>query len=475
MIPRHALQALCDERAPLLFPIETFSRELDYRLWLGALMASRGHRVLIGDESAFYRLAQLGVLKGGVYLGKLFSPFRTAERSLYDFYKARGFGFIHLDEEGAVWPGEGEAFDRQLATRIDPHVLDERDHMFTWGDRQRDFYRSLGARCTDHIVTTGHPRFDLYKPPYMDFFTQEADRYRERYGDFLLLNSNLASVNSYRSGVAFYLSEKLGMLAEADHYSQVTSRWRSALEQLADFVEVAFALSERYPERQIVIRPHPSEDHYLYNQAFAGRDNVHVVYEGAIGAWLVACSAMVHYNCTTAIEASLLNKPVINFCKRDEDGFSNYLPNSLGLSCRTERQVFDVLEAYWEDESAYEPALIEPRASKLLYNLEHDSVGAVTERLESIIQEDRAPNRRAPTSAALDLVEQARYRLAQGKYVARRRLGNRGASLFNQKFEGFKGEVIDRKLEALRRVLPARAAAVRTKIHSPLLISMCEV
>ena len=178
-------------RTNILFPIEIINREVDFRLFLACAYARPDNRIYVGRHTYLRHL--IGQLNGGVYLGKnlILPRFPEAKLDLYQKAKAHGFTVAQLEEEGAVHPGDAESWKRVFLRRLDPSVLKADDYICTWGDFPRDYYRSLHPPCEDHIVTTGHPRFDLYRPEYRSFYDDEVLQLRERFGFAAFLRGNL--------------------------------------------------------------------------------------------------------------------------------------------------------------------------------------------------------------------------------------------------------------------------------------------
>ena len=54
------------------------------------------------------------------------------------------------------------------------------------------------------------------------------------------------------------------------------------------FLKLVPILAEKFPEKSIVIRPHPSESFEAWRAAGNGFDNVHVVHKGHVHPWLLA-------------------------------------------------------------------------------------------------------------------------------------------------------------------------------------------
>jgi len=89
------------------------------------------------------------------------------------------------------------------------------------------------------------------------------------------------------------------------------------------------AIAAAFPEHTIVVRPHPAEDHAAWKEAAGDHTNVRVVSEKSVIPWLIACGALVHNGCTTAVEAAVLDRPAIAFRPVSHKGFDFEFPDSL--------------------------------------------------------------------------------------------------------------------------------------------------
>lgn len=462
-----------DDRVNVLFPIETFSRELDYRLLLGHALMRDDTRIFIGSESAFARLIQLGLMRGGVYVGKLFDPLYTQNRGRYELFKAAGFDLLHYDEEGAVYPGGPSDWEAHLKLRLDPGMLDSRDHVCTWGQFQEDVYRNI-APSGVHVSTTGHPRFDLYKERYRGYYEEDVIALREEFGDFVLVNSNTALANPASGRMDHYFSGQMFM-RDLDKYKLLVSRWSDSIHQLSSFVVLVCELALRMPSRTIVIRPHPSEDQRFFKAVFRLLPNVHVVYRGAVGPWLGAAQAVIHDGCTTAIEGYLYDRPVINYRAGASDDSNHFLPNIFGSRAETIDGCVELLDEVFagrherfKDDMAQTLAR-HPQASALLHNLDHDAVELTRPLFDALVDAVPSQRRRSPRGTVLTALEQGRSNIYDLK---RKRMEQRTGITHEstQKFTGFYPEEIARRVEAMRRC--CGSAPLQLRVHSRQLISL---
>lgn len=362
----------------LLFPIETLSRELDIRLVLSAMLARPGRRIYIGEKRLLHSIG--AHLDGGVYLGKfVFQRVMHGNSRHFRRLLARGIRFVYLDEEGGVWQGDEEEWKRILPTRLDPSLFHDDELFLIWGKFQNDFYlENYPQARSQRFEIVGHPRFDLYKPEWNDFFAEETAQLRQRYGDFVLLNTNLGAAN-HVNGPQVAFSKRMGYYnLDGSLNPSYVPYWELKTHVLASFVRLVHELSGRIDQR-IVVRPHPSESIDFYRYALAGLANVEVVREGAVTPWLHACKALIHDGCTTAIEARLAEKPVINWRPGGAAEFEHLLANSIGVRCRTTDEVVAVLRGDKAGEMLTDE---NGRLHKMLDNFNRESISRTVELID---------------------------------------------------------------------------------------------
>jgi surface carbohydrate biosynthesis protein len=307
------------QTATLIIPVESQVRELDAKLLLACVAVERGFPVVLGSR-AFVHHAMASFPRG-VYLAK---SMRKMSDRMFDIIPKLGHDIVAWDEEGLVRFPDRFYYQRRLSARALANVK----LLMAWGEDDaralRDFEGHPG--CPIHV--TGNPRVDLMRPELRGFFDAEAANLRARHGDFMLVNTNFSGLNHFHDG----LSELKTNLAPhggfvPDPFMAGRAAFRSRI--LEHFVRLVPFLSRSFPERTIVVRPHPSENHRLWREVAQGLDNVEVVNEGNVAAWLLAARALIHNGCTTAVEATVLGTPAVAFQPVTDAVYDMHLPNSL--------------------------------------------------------------------------------------------------------------------------------------------------
>jgi surface carbohydrate biosynthesis protein len=304
---------------PVLIPIETASRELLYKVVLSSILAERRIPCYLGSKRAIHTL--LNAEKGYVYLDKGFH--KGQSETLHARIASREGLVVNLDEEGAVDFPDGST----LRNRYPDELFHSADKVFLWGREQESRIRTEGIQ-TDKIVVTGHPRFELLKAPYRFLYEADAVRLRGRFGPFILVNTNMGFGNNIR-GNAWVRSN---YASRFDHLDRIMD----FDDQKFDTMIAGIHAIRQITSLPIVVRPHPEENASLYVDSLKDVDNVHVVFEGSVVEWLVACELMIHPDCTTAIEARMLGKKAISCLPSDSPmDLVTQLPLKASSVCNT--------------------------------------------------------------------------------------------------------------------------------------------
>ncbi len=460
--------------ANLLFPVEFMNRELDFRLFLAALSANRQRRVFIGKADALGSV--MSEVRGGVYVGKdVLRPYFTSDVRGYNRLKDRGFVLTHLDEEGAVYMGDEAQWRDNLKRRLDARVFHASDYICAWGRFQRDVFRHENPALSDHIVATGHPRFDLYKPSFRRFFAEDTEALRQRLGPFILINTNFPRAN-HGLGPRYVFSKYYSYKPDdAEERNWFVDKWAHYHRIFGGFVQLTHRLATAYPERTIVLRPHPSEDHEAYRAMTRGLANVKVIFEGSVTPWILASDGLIHNGCTTAIETHMSGKPIVNFRPVRDEGHDKYLPNAFGQDAHSVEDAVELVGRWGtEDDGAGDSSRLDERARKLLGNLETDSFAELMAVMERALGTAERPT---PTRGRRVLAREGRRRaFERAKGVVRPLFRERQAMArrTKRKFPGFVESDLKNRMARVRAIV-GRDARCRRLSSELLLIESSDV
>lgn len=305
-------------KSSVIIPIETKSREFHGKLFLALHLLKMGHPVLLGEQSRLWDYCDL--VEPGLYLDKSVAATRV---SWFERCRAVGHEVVSWDEEGLVF------FDDWLyrKQRIEPKAIDQVFRFFAWGEVQREAICKEYPQYRGKIALCGNPRFDFLRPELRVFYQPAVDALKVRFGPMILVNTNFAFYNHYKSP-----EEVRQLMAQYPIASEpgYMDKWIAMHKEMHfAYLEMVPQLLARYPEHAVVVRPHPSENHAPWLELAKTHPRLHVDSTGNVHEWILASEAVIHFNCTTAVESFLLDVPAIAYRPARYPRYENYLPNAL--------------------------------------------------------------------------------------------------------------------------------------------------
>jgi surface carbohydrate biosynthesis protein len=322
-------------KGTLIIPVENQVRELDPKLLLAYVAAKRGFSSILGFRREIH--FHISSFPPGIYLSKSMT---AASDLMFQIMRKLGHEIVAWDEEALVHLPPDTYFSRRLS----PVAMEFVSHMLAWGQDNAELwqqYPHLPNGAEIHV--TGNPRNDLLRPEIRDYYEEMVGELRERYGDFILINTNFNHVNAFYPGLNLFVPpDKPGKTPEYGRAARGMTReyaegFRDHKQAIFEkFQQLIPAVEKTFPKYNIVVRPHPTENQEIYRQISAECKQVKVTNEGNVVPWLMAAKALIHNGCTTGVEAYVVGVPAISYRATVNDyydyGFYR-LPNLLSHQC----------------------------------------------------------------------------------------------------------------------------------------------
>ena len=146
--------------------VEISVRELDSKLLLATLSASKGHQVIISDIIGIEKGVKSGVLAPGIFHTKSLTPSKdkiARHKQLIE----KGFGITSIDEEGAL---NDHGYDRFAKTRYSEDMIEQTQAVFGWGDEDTETLKKYYPKFAHRIYKTGSPRADLWGKTFSSYW-----------------------------------------------------------------------------------------------------------------------------------------------------------------------------------------------------------------------------------------------------------------------------------------------------------------
>ena len=216
---------------------------------------------------------------------------RPNNRDLLIRYKEKGIRVGVLDTEGAG--GRSASEFAQLVAH--GGAADIVDFYCVWGPAQLE---ALAPLLGERLRLTGCPRYDYCAQPW-----RQALHRPDLPPGYVLINTNFPTVNPRYSGGA--RDERRTVVRVGFSKDMANAYLAAAQRALAGMVELSGKLAERLPEQRFVLRPHPFESMDVYRE-LERLPNFSVRQQGTSLDWLEGASLLLHLNCSTAVEATML-------------------------------------------------------------------------------------------------------------------------------------------------------------------------
>jgi surface carbohydrate biosynthesis protein len=304
----------------LIIPCETQAREFDAKLLLACFGAERGFRVITGSKKEINK--RIGSMPRSLFVSKSLTGRNVL---MYELLDRLGHTVVCGDEEALVYASPAS----YLQHKVSAPTLRRARTLLAWGPRNEQLWREYEGYHGAPIHVTGNARMDLLRPELRPLFEAEVARIRDRYGRFVLINTNFSRLNHYFPG-----QSRQRRVLETDaagrggaHLVHGLAAHKARLYE--HFTTMVPALARACPDCTIVLRPHPSERRETWRDLTRDHTNVRVVHEGSVVPWLIASQLMIHNGCQTAVEAYLLGAAAIAYQPTTSEEFDLQLPNLL--------------------------------------------------------------------------------------------------------------------------------------------------
>lgn len=224
--------------------------------------------------------------------------FRKNNLELVRLYKKLGIVVAVVDTEGLTASPEHYA---QLIHSVGSMELV--DLYCVWGRGQYEAVRACGELADSRLVLTGCQRNDFASYPW------RAALRSHREADYVLINTNFPVANPrFSAGQSAEIETMLGNNVKRSFAEQFV---RDNVEVCEKVKSTIARLAHDFPHQRFVLRPHPFERLEGYVE-LSQLNNVEVIQEGTSFEWLACAKLLLHLNCSTAIEATMLGVPALS-------------------------------------------------------------------------------------------------------------------------------------------------------------------
>ncbi|MFN3648005.1 MAG: surface carbohydrate biosynthesis protein [Armatimonadota bacterium] len=212
------------------------------------------------------------------------------------------------------------------------------DKFLVWGPYVERALQSGGV-APDRLHVTGCPRFDFYADKF-----RALSSTREDFLGALGIKNAAAPAILWCTNTTYFARDHRRII---DRYVKragwTTERVQMMLsdetEQFNRHSALVKGLARRHPDWNFIIKVHPAEGIHPYLPLVEGASNLFLAYNSPIREFLIHSDVLLQRNCTTATEAWMLGRPVLDLAMGT---YHRQARNQFQVGCQS---VFSVDEA----------------------------------------------------------------------------------------------------------------------------------
>jgi len=250
---------------------------------------------------------------------------------LLERYQKSGIKVGVLDTEGTAGKNSDEF--AKLVKKVDN--LDVVDLYCLWGEDQYNSFIKFNLLSDNKLKITGCPRYDFCHQSLRSALPTIND-----IENYILINTNFPTANPrFTTSLKDEVDTMIKVGFDSDFATQFVNDSKATYQKI---IKLIIKIAYKFPKNNFVLRPHPFENIEAYNQLL-DFNNVFILQKGTSLEWINSAKALVHLNCSTAIEAAMLDKYAISLEWLNTR--SLLVPNAKNISfnINSESQLFKAL------------------------------------------------------------------------------------------------------------------------------------
>ena len=331
-----SIKITSDDAPLLIIPVEIQVRELISRIILSAFAVNRGYRVILGKDRVVRRHAPY--LPKGVILDKgLGLPRHGKPQRL----KKLGHIVTAIDEEGTGFYGSPDQF---MALQLADETLAAAGKWFCISDKMYQAAKNEYPHHAHKFVTTGMLRTDAWRNEFREFYQDEVNAIKNKQGPYILFCSNFGRIIHGRGDkfVSKQIKGQRSSFKEIEKHNEQIKK--QGAENLEKFLEVIPKINQWYPDRKIIIRPHPAESVKFWKTQFRDNEHIEVISNGVATNWILGSDCLFHHGCTTGVEAEIMGKAHVMYAPKDDAHHDTELMKAFAPIAKTENQLRKLMD-----------------------------------------------------------------------------------------------------------------------------------
>ena len=318
---------------------EFYKREFLSNLLLSIIAAKKNFNVYIGSNNVFNILHKKRLLSPGIFHTKSLSH-GTKKTNFHKELKIDKFIITSIDQEHGVID-KGSFDDLFIKPRVDIKDLSFCDTYFCWGKFDFKYLKKKFKKNLFYI--SGSPRVDLWKEKFDKLWKKKVIK-----KNYVLFVSNFSFTNNYYPFKEILQRKKLEnyYLRSPNLKKEEIEYFKYQVKSMKKFTNLILNFSKKFPNEDIILRPHPTEKIEYWQNKFKNYENIKIKPEGDLSTYIRNAKLVVQDGCTSAMESYISNIPVINYIpvRSNKHSLGQFIKN-MSLNIYSEEKFFKVFKS----------------------------------------------------------------------------------------------------------------------------------
>ncbi|MEP5611126.1 MAG: surface carbohydrate biosynthesis protein [Cyclobacteriaceae bacterium] len=360
----------------LIIPVEVKAREFYSRLMVALESVNIGFDVIFGSQDQIVKY--IDRIPAGLYFDKSIS---INKQIFFESLVRNKWKITAIDEEGLMAKNNTK---RYLTKRLNTRNLELVDKLFTWGTLDHDLIVNNYPDFQDKIHVTGNPRIDILRSGFRRIYEKKSREYSNLYGKYVLFPSSFSVNHALGKNGFNRLMSSLGRVSTKDDQEAYEQKYSFLGKTLAKVYSLLESVAQEIPDKNIIIRPHPSEDPFIWKSLASKYSNVHVKFEGSVIPWIMGSEFVVHSTCTTGLESALLNKRTISYIPYANNEHVTHIANEVSVKFDSAPDLIEYLKVDTSTDWNFDQETLKVLSASVSNYFDHNSYLKIAEHLSEI-------------------------------------------------------------------------------------------
>ncbi len=363
--------------------IETAKREVDAKTLLALKALKENYRVVIGQKGALRSLVKH--TNPGIILLKSFGPRNTNH---INFLKDNNFIIVSNDEEIIV----AMEIDDKINWRMNNDNLNKLDLLLCVGEESDySIIKKNFKKITDKTLVCGNIRLELLKEKYRKLLEKDFNNIKKKFGNYILFLTSFPQINKIRENfqIDFVYNRIVENNIDPDskHIFLANEQVLMQREILIETIKFLDNFEKNFPNKKLVISPHPNEKFDFWKNYIAKRKFKNIFLNAdkvsSSSPLINNCEMLISSNSTSLLEAHFLEKKkIINLLSKNPRPSEIDLLKKISKVVRSSEQLSTAIKYY--DKIKHEPQIKEELKEIKNSEKNFDSFERILERFKKL-------------------------------------------------------------------------------------------